>query len=71
MRSPCAMFLVATRCRPLVLDDRRANGAQLDLCSGQSALWCSLVSEKCGGNCHFGLDNNTLSSSAPPDKQSK
>lgn len=43
MRSPCAMFLVATRCRPLVFDKRRANGAQLDLCSDQSALWWSLV----------------------------
>ena len=31
IRSPSAMFLVATRCRPLVFDDRRANGAQLDL----------------------------------------
>ena len=27
----------------LVFDDRRTNGAQLDLWAGQSAFWCSLV----------------------------
>ena len=57
MTSPRAMALDATRWRPLVAEFRRVKGAQDDLCFGQWARWCSLITDVIWINLH-GLSTN-------------